>query len=441
MIIQDGVIIAAHCAPASTYRTGFIYSPDMGNTWVQYDLKEFGHRSPVRFNKKNSDGWFRVDLRKGWIERGEVLFIKPKPWTSFQYKSEGIEVPAATADEPKVKAFGADTVMAARKYLDDGAHHWVREKSCIACHSTGVYMVERSALTQQLGKPSEEVLNDFIKSVPKKPGKPGDSALASIWRSSGLASWDKNVTGKLSEHTDQSLRHMLSILPDDDFYKTIKLVEIPYITTRFELTVQAMRAMVTAPDWLANLKDADLIARIERIKKRLREHRPVSDYELALKLQLAALMPDLVPQDVRDAATAMLWRQQQPDGGWSTRRMSDVMNWRQEVFPATDKYRWTGAMDPQVVALIQNEPDAASPASDPYMTAFAIVLLRESGVPASDARIGRGIAWLKTNQRVSGRWWMKSLYRDTYQYITYISTAQALRALALCGELPDITNR
>lgn len=79
MIIQDGVMLASHCAPASTYATGFIYSPDMGKSWAQYDLKEFGPRSPVRFHKKNADGWFRVDLRKGWIERGEVLFIKPKP--------------------------------------------------------------------------------------------------------------------------------------------------------------------------------------------------------------------------------------------------------------------------------------------------------------------------------------------------------------------------
>jgi hypothetical protein len=29
-------------------------------------------------HRKNSDGWFRVDLRKGWIERAEVVFIKPK---------------------------------------------------------------------------------------------------------------------------------------------------------------------------------------------------------------------------------------------------------------------------------------------------------------------------------------------------------------------------
>jgi len=78
MIIQDGVILASHYAPASPYATGFIISLDMGQTWAQYDLKELGRRSPVRFHKKNSNGWFRVDLRSGWIRRAEVLFIKPK---------------------------------------------------------------------------------------------------------------------------------------------------------------------------------------------------------------------------------------------------------------------------------------------------------------------------------------------------------------------------
>jgi len=78
MIIEDGVILSAHYAPASPYHTGVIISPDMGKTWAQYDLKQFGKRSPVRFHRKNSDGWFRVDLRKGWIARGNVLFIKPK---------------------------------------------------------------------------------------------------------------------------------------------------------------------------------------------------------------------------------------------------------------------------------------------------------------------------------------------------------------------------
>lgn len=78
MLIEDGVILSAHYAPASPYSTGFIISTDMGKTWAQYDLEELGQRSPTRFHRKNSDGWFRVDLRKGWIERGEVLYIKPK---------------------------------------------------------------------------------------------------------------------------------------------------------------------------------------------------------------------------------------------------------------------------------------------------------------------------------------------------------------------------
>jgi hypothetical protein len=78
MIIEDGVILAGHCAPASTYKTGIAVSLDLGKTWAQYDLAEFGARSPLRFQPKNADGWFRVDLRKGWIERAEVMFIKPK---------------------------------------------------------------------------------------------------------------------------------------------------------------------------------------------------------------------------------------------------------------------------------------------------------------------------------------------------------------------------
>ena len=78
MIIQDGVILASHCAPASPMATGFIVSLDMGKTWAQYDLKEFGRRSPCRFHRKNSEGWFRVDLRSGWVTPAEMLFIKPK---------------------------------------------------------------------------------------------------------------------------------------------------------------------------------------------------------------------------------------------------------------------------------------------------------------------------------------------------------------------------
>ena len=78
MIIEDDVILASHAAPASPMATGIIISLDLGKTWAQYDLKEFGKRSPCRFNRKNREGWFRVDLRSDWVTPAEMMFIKPK---------------------------------------------------------------------------------------------------------------------------------------------------------------------------------------------------------------------------------------------------------------------------------------------------------------------------------------------------------------------------
>ena len=78
MVVHDGVFLASHCAPASPMKTGIIVSTDAGKTWAQYDLEECGPRSPVRFHEPNSEGWFRVDLRTGWIDFADVLFIRPK---------------------------------------------------------------------------------------------------------------------------------------------------------------------------------------------------------------------------------------------------------------------------------------------------------------------------------------------------------------------------
>ncbi|MEI6501935.1 MAG: hypothetical protein WCP21_13020 [Armatimonadota bacterium] len=78
LLIQDGVFLAAHCAPASPMACGLIISTDNGQTWAQYDLAELGPRSGTRLHSKNSEGWFRMDLRSGWIDQADVLFLKPK---------------------------------------------------------------------------------------------------------------------------------------------------------------------------------------------------------------------------------------------------------------------------------------------------------------------------------------------------------------------------
>ena len=77
MTIDDRFIVVPEYGGANPCDTGFIFSPDLGKTWAQYDLKEFGDRSGVRVNPRNSDGWFRICLREKWMNRAEVLFIKP----------------------------------------------------------------------------------------------------------------------------------------------------------------------------------------------------------------------------------------------------------------------------------------------------------------------------------------------------------------------------
>ncbi|MCB1208885.1 MAG: hypothetical protein KDK97_06140 [Verrucomicrobiales bacterium] len=360
---------------------------------------------------------------------------KAKAKPTLQYEADGIAVPLASADEPRVPSFGAASVRAAAKYLDDGAISWVRGRACINCHTTGPYMTERSGLTHLLGMPNEEILANFVEAVPEtiKPiaetEKDGlkyyPGSWTAIWRSAGLAEWDKHVTGTLSAHTDRSLREMFQRQSPDGSFVSYGEVEIPHITTDYELTLQAARAITTAPGWLAGLSDADLIQRIDKMKAWMRIAAPKNDFDRILRLQAAHYLPDVVTSAEREAALALLTSKQHEDGGWSTRDMSAIDDWHFK-------------MSELVVNLIKALPDSAKPESDPYMTAFAIVSMRQAGVPASDERIQRGIAWLKKEQRVSGRWWMHSLYRGNYNYITYIATVEAMKALALCDALPSL---
>lgn len=78
LIIEDGVILATHIAVASPFTLGIMISTDLGKTWFEYDIKDFVPFSPSRIHKKNSEGWFRFDLRTGWIDRAEYMFLKPK---------------------------------------------------------------------------------------------------------------------------------------------------------------------------------------------------------------------------------------------------------------------------------------------------------------------------------------------------------------------------
>jgi squalene-hopene/tetraprenyl-beta-curcumene cyclase len=73
--------------------------------------------------------------------------------------------------------------------------------------------------------------------------------------------------------------------------------------------------------------------------------------------------------------------------------------------------------------------------SDGYGTGFVVYVLRQAMIPKDDARLQRAVVWLKSHQRESGRWFTRSLNKDSKHYITHAGSAFAVMALAECDAL------
>ena len=76
--------------------------------------------------------------------------------------------------------------------------------------------------------------------------------------------------------------------------------------------------------------------------------------------------------------------------------------------------------------------------TDGYATALATLGLQAAGVSAEDARVGKGLDWLRRNQdRASGRWTAVSPNKqrdpesDTGKFISDAATAYAVLSLTL----------
>jgi squalene-hopene/tetraprenyl-beta-curcumene cyclase len=339
----------------------------------------------------------------------------------YQYRSATVAIARAHAGEPKLEQLSAERALA---YIDQGAEAWTETRKCVSCHTNGTYALIRPALSPRFGKPPA-ALREFLeatlerqRATPREELLRGVKSAQVIHTAAGLAEWDAHVLGRLTPATARALDLVFELQRENGAWVRPSDCWPPFESDIYQEATVAALAATTAPGWLASVA-GPARGRVERLRHFLRTEAPPHDYARVWLLRAAARWPGLLSREQSRELVAMLWKHQRPDGGWSMRTFAAPEAWG------------TGKRAERLRA----EPDRADPPSDGHQTGLVLLALSEAGVSRSDPRVRRALDWLATNQRVSGRWWTRSLNTDQFNFITYSGTAYSLLALGRFGAL------
>lgn len=396
------------------------------------------HGASVQFKVNDGKGAFEgkmgadgSSIAGTWTWNGESVPLELRRATSetawatpfnYQYHMKDVTYLRPSPAEAKIKF----SPRLAVDYMERGAAAWTDDWECVACHTNGSYMVVRPLMTEQLGPPQKEMRAFFVSTLQAELAedpaemRPELDSTQAVYVAAGLAIWDAHVTHRLSAETSEALDVMFKLQRADGDWTISDDNNPPLESSRYQLATVAARAVGNAPGWLARQKGTPVEAKIELLENYLRGERKMQgDYDRTDLLWAATELPGLLDAAREQQLVKMILSHQQADGGWSIRTFAKPEEWGKG----------------NRAEKLRAEPELAEPASDGHMTGLAIIALRKAGVAASDARIQRGVEWLLTNQRSSGRWWTRSLNRDGWQFISYSGTVYPLLALDLCDAL------
>jgi squalene-hopene/tetraprenyl-beta-curcumene cyclase len=313
--------------------------------------------------------------------------------------------PANAPDEPLAAKF---SLARSADFLDRAAVSWTEKRQCGSCHTNYAYLMARPALKDVPGPAPAEVRRFFEDRVANwdtaKPRWDTEVVATAI----SLAINDAGGTGKLHPRTREALDRMWALQQKDGAWKWLKCDWPPMEHDDYFGAVWAAVGVGMAPDGYADTARAkEGLARLRRYL----QSTPAPDlHHQAMLLWAAQRVDGLMTKDEQRATVEKLLALQRPDGGWN--------------LPSLGAYRRRDK---------EKTPNDPSGPSDGYGTGFVIYVLRQAGVPADDARIRRGVEWLKRNQRAGGGWFTRSLNTDQYHFITNAGTAYAVLALRACG--------
>ncbi len=297
----------------------------------------------------------------------------------------------------------------AATFLDSVALNWTRERKCGTCHTNYPYLVTRPVLNDPAAPAMIEIRRFFEERAahwddPEKEAKPRWDAEV-VATAAALAMNDAATTGKLHPLSREALDRVWTVQQPDGGFNWLKCGWPPYEYDDYYGAIVAALGAGHAPDGYALTLRAE--AGLKRLRAYFSRHPPPNLHHETMLLWASTRLEGLMTDDERKATIARLRQLQRADGGWS---LPSLGNWK----------RLDGSTN-----------DPAAP-SDGYATGFLIFVMRQAGVPAADPALRRGVAWLLANQRVSGRWFTRSLNHDKAHYITHAGTAFAVLALRSC---------
>lgn len=301
-------------------------------------------------------------------------------------------------DEAITKTFSLDKAV---HFLDNASLAWQVKRNCFTCHTNYAYLYARPMVDAkaeahaEIRRHAEALVRD---TWPKK-GPRWDAEV--ICAASALAFNDAHTTGKLHPTTRVALDRMWTVQQKDGGFKWLKCDWPPMESDDHYGVTLAAIAVGVAPDGYAKTDAA--VKGMEGIRSYLRKSAPPMLHHQAMMLWAASYFPDLVAKKEKQDTIKALFDLQRPDGGWA---VASLGNWKR------------GDADTQ-----------DNKSSDGYGTGFVLYVLHRTGVKGDDTRIAKGVTWLKENQRESGRWFSRSLFRDNKHYLSHAGTAFAVMAL------------
>ena len=334
-----------------------------------------------------------------------VVLLRLGTTASAQEAKLEIKLLINAPDEPFAKQM---SFARTAEFLDHQSRAWTEIKKCGTCHTNFPYLMARGKLGGDLTA-LKEVRGFFEKRIAGwESGKKEDLPKRDtevIATAATLALQDALTNNKLHPLTRKALDRMWTLQQSNGAWDWLKCGWPPLEHDDYYGVVYVAVAVGHAPDNYAETEAAK--KGLDGFRKFFKNNPPPSLHHKAMLLWASQRVPGIMSEKLQKSTIQELRAIQKADGGWSLPMLGDWVGW-------------------------DERPNDRNASSDGYATGLAIYVLRQAGVPANDAAIQKGVTWLKSNQRESGRWFTKSINSDRYHFITHAGTAYAVLALKAC---------